>query len=313
MITKRTVAIVGTGNVGVAAAYALFLGRVATEIILVDMNQRRAEGEALDLLHGQAIVGRTEVRAGTYRDLGEAAVVVLAAGVPQKPGESRLQLLGRNVDVLREVARELDTHAPQALVVVASNPVDILTHAMHRLSKRPAARVIGTGTLLDTARFRALLGHHYGVDPRSVHGYILGEHGDSEVPLWSTVTVGNVPIREHEVLGKRFEEAPMTALFAQVRDAAREIIDRKGYTNLAIGTVIGRIVEDIFDDQHSVVPLSVPLDGEWGLRDVTMSVPTVLGRGGILGRVIPRVHESEVEALRRSAHVLKESMEGLAF
>jgi L-lactate dehydrogenase len=310
-IQKRTVAIVGAGNVGVAAAYALFTRRTATEILLVDVNRAKAEGEAMDLMHGQALIGRVAVRAADWCDLADAQVVIVAAGANQRPGETRLDLLARNADVLRQIATELDRHAPDAVVLVASNPVDVLTYVMQRVGRRPAERVIGTGTALDTARFRALLGEHYGINPRSVHAYVLGEHGDTEVPIWSNATIGGLSIRSG-VLGRPFDAEEMQRLFVRVRDAAYHIIARKGYTNLAIGVVLAQLVDVILGDQRSVLPMSVRLDGEYGIEDVCLSIPCVVGRGGIEGRLLPALDEGELAALRRSAAALKERRAGFS-
>jgi L-lactate dehydrogenase len=311
MIQRRTVGIVGTGNVGIAAAYALFHRRLASDIVLIDKDPRRAEGEAMDLMHGQSLVGRVSVRAGSYEDLAEAQVVLIAAGAHQRPGETRLDLLNRNTEVFREVARELDRHAPGAILVIATNPVDIVTYVMQELSRRPPEQVIGTGTTLDTARFRALLGAHYGVDPRSVHAYILGEHGDSEVPLWSSASIGGLPILDRTVLGRPWDRPVMDALFERVRRAAYEIIERKGYTNLAIGVVLAQIVETILGDQKSVLPVSVRLDGEYGLGGVCLSIPCVVGIGGVEGRVLPGLDPQELAGLQLSAAILRDRMEGI--
>jgi L-lactate dehydrogenase len=311
MIQRRTVGIVGTGNVGIAAAYALFLRRQASDIVLIDKDMRRAEGEAMDLMHGQSLVGRATVRAGSYEDLADAQVVLISAGVAQQPGETRLDLLNRNAEVFREIAVALDRHAPGAILVIATNPVDILTWVMQELSSRPAARVIGTGTMLDTARFRALLGAHYGVDPRSVHAYILGEHGDSEVPLWSSASIGGQAIEDRTVLGRTWDREEMDTLFDQVRRAAYAIIDRKGYTNLAIGVVLAQLVEALLEDQKSVLPVSVRLDGEYGIGNVCLSIPCVVGIEGVEGRVLPGVDARELAGLMHSAEVLRERMVGI--
>ncbi len=249
MLQRRVVGLVGTGHVGVAAAYALFIKGLASELILIDKDSRRAEGEAMDLMHGQSLVGSMTVRAGTYADLKEAQIVIISAGVAQRPGESRLALLNRNAEVFREIIGELDRHAPNAILIVATNPVDILTYVAQELSRRPAEHIIGTGTLLDTARFRALLGQYYGVDPRSVHAYILGEHGDSEVAIWSQVAIGGQRILDRTVLGRPFDRERMQQIFEKARRAAYAIIERKGYTNTAIGVVIARLVEAILDDE----------------------------------------------------------------
>lgn len=314
MIQRRKVGIVGIGNVGVAAAYALFIQGIASEFVLIDINERRAEGEAMDLMHGQALVGSMHVHAGSYKDLKDAQVIVVAAGVGQKsPGETRLDLLNRNAAIFREIIGELDTHAPGAILVIATNPVDILTYVSQELSTRPRNQIIGTGTLLDTVRFRALLGQYYGVDPRSVHAYILGEHGDSEVPIWSNADVGGLSIYDRTVLGKPFDRAAMDELFEQVRRAAYLIIERKGYTNTAIGVVIARIVQAVLGDDRTVFPVSVRLDGEYGIHDVCLSLPCVIGLGGAESYVLPELSREEQERLRASASVLRSSLEEMSF
>ncbi|BBM68289.1 L-lactate dehydrogenase [Rhodothermus marinus] len=312
MLQRRVVGLVGTGHVGVAAAYALFIKGLASELILIDKDTRRAEGEAMDLMHGQSLVGSMTVRAGTYADLKEAQIVIISAGVAQRPGESRLALLNRNAEVFREIIGELDRHAPGAILIVATNPVDILTYVAQELSRRPAEHIIGTGTLLDTARFRALLGQYYGVDPRSVHAYILGEHGDSEVAIWSQVAIGGQRILDRTVLGRPFDRERMQQIFEEARRAAYAIIERKGYTNTAIGVVIARLVEAILDDEKSVLPVSVRLNGEYGIRDVCLSIPCVIGLQGIEGRVLPELAPDELEGLRRSAEILQQSLRALS-
>lgn len=313
MIQRRTIGIVGIGNVGKAAAYALFNQRLASEIILNDLDHKRAEGEAMDLMHGQMLVGNVTARAGDYADMADAQLIVISAGASQKgPGETRLELLERNVRIFEQIVAQLDKHAPNAMLVVATNPVDVLTHVTQELSDRPAERIIGTGTLLDTARFRALLGRHYGVDPRSVHAYILGEHGDSEVPIWSNATIGNQRIKEGAINGTAFDEAAMQQVFEDARDAAYQIIERKGHTDTAIGVVIARIVRAVVEDQRSVLPVSVRADGAYGIEDVCLSLPAVVGRHGIAGRVTPTLSTTEHEGLQASARVLKESREGLS-
>jgi L-lactate dehydrogenase len=312
MIQRRTVGIVGTGNVGTAAAYAIFNQGLASEILLLDKDSRRAEGEAMDLMHGQQLVGRITCRAVEYPALSSAQIIVLTAGASQKsPDESRLELLKRNAEIYREIIIQLDKHAPNAILVVATNPVDVLTYICQGLSSRPDRRIIGTGTLLDTARFRALLGRHYGVDPRSVHAYILGEHGDSEVPIWSNATIGGQSILERTVLGKEWDAGVMQDLFEQARDAAYEIIDRKGHTDTAIGVVIARIVRAVLEDQQNVLPVSTHPEGAYGIDDVCLSIPCVVGGEGMEKRVNPELSTEEGDALRASAQALLDSRDGL--
>lgn len=303
------VGIIGTGNVGVAGAYAMFVQGTCSEMVLVDLDAKRAHGEALDLMHGQAYSGRIAVRAGGYEDLAGAQVVVITAGAAQKPGETRLDLLNNNARVFRSIARDLDRHAPDACVVVASNPVDILTWMMQELSDRPASRIIGTGTMLDTSRFRSLLGHYYDVDPRSVHGYILGEHGDSEFAAWSTVSIGGKSPVRSTVLGRKWDSERMQELFVQVRDAAYEIIEGKGYTNLAIGLVISRLVARILQDRHSIQPVSVRLDEVYELPGLCISVPALIGVNGVERLIHLNLTEDERAALEHSAAILRAQIE----
>ncbi len=308
MIQKRTIGIIGTGHVGVAAAYAIFLQALASEIILIDKNEKKAEGEAMDLMHGQAFVENTVIRSGNYKDLASAQLIVITAGVAQQPGETRIDLLNRNAAVFREIMGHLDHYSPESVIIVATNPVDILTYAAQSLSRRKNSHIIGTGTMLDTGRFRALIGEYYNVDPRSVHAYILGEHGDSEVPIWSTATIAGVPIEDRLLLGRRFDADTMHTLFMRVRNAAYEIIDRKGHTNTAIGSVIARMVDVILDDRRAVMPVSVSLTGQYGIDDVCLSIPAVLGRNGVEATLQPDLSDREVESLQRSANILKEQV-----
>jgi L-lactate dehydrogenase len=314
MIQRRTVGIVGTGNVGTAAAYAIFNQGLASEILLSDKDSRRAEGEARDLMHGQFLVGRVTCRAVDYPAMSDAQVIVLSAGASQKsPDETRLDLLARNAEIFREIIGALDEHAPEAILLVATNPVDVLTYLAQEMSDRPNERIIGTGTLLDTARFRALLGRHYGVDPRSVHAYILGEHGDSEVPIWSNATIGGQNIQCRTVLGQAWEPETMQSIFEQARDAAYEIIERKGHTDSAIGVVIARIVRAIVEDQRNVLPISVRPGGTYGIDDVCLSTPCVVGIEGVAEHVNPDLSPDEEEALRASGETLRESRAELDF
>jgi L-lactate dehydrogenase len=303
MVAAR-VGIVGTGQVGMAAAAALFHSQYVSRITLVDLDHRRAEGEAMDLMHGQALVGPCQVRAGSYEDLAGAAVVIVAAGVGQRPGESRLDLLARNVEVFREIVAQLDRHAPEAVVLVATNPVDILTFAFQELTDRPARKVVGTGTLLDTARLRALLGERYGVDPQSVHAYVLGEHGDTEFVPWSIATIGGSPVMGAEILGVAWDPEAMEGIVSRVRRAAYEIIDRKGYTNWAIGAVLEQLVAIVLRDERAVVPVSVRVEGPYGLRGPCLSLPARLGAEGIDGILPPPLTDDEIEELCHSADTL---------
>ncbi len=305
------VGIVGVGHVGMAAAAALFHAQSVTRLTLVDVDRRRAEGEAMDLMQGQALVGPCTVVAGGDEDLADASVVVLTAGVGQRPGETRLDLLARNIDVFRAVVDGLDRWAPQAVVIVATNPVDVMTWAVRGLSNRRAELVVGTGTVLDSARLRDLLGRRYGVDPRSVHGYVLGEHGDSEFVPWSIASVGGARLVDREVLGVAWDAADAAAMEDEVRHAAYAIIERKGWTNWAIGSVIRELVAIVLRDECSVVPVSVPPGGAYGLDGPSLSLPARLGRTGIDGIVTPQLTDAELAALRASSDTLAEAVDGL--
>ncbi len=309
---NRSVAIIGTGNVGTAAAYAIFNQKLANEILLIDKDKSRAKGEALDLMHGQMLVGNIAVEAGDYKDLKDMQTIIIAAGTSQSSSsDNRLSLLNSNIAIFREIIAKIDEHCPDATVIIATNPVDILTYATQKLSKRPAERIIGTGTLLDTARFRALLGKHYNVDPRSVHAYILGEHGDSEVPIWSQASIGGKPIKNKTVLGKQFNQEQMQSLFEHTKNAAYEIIDLKGHTDTAIGIVIARIIRAIFENSRSIMPLSVDTNGSYGIDDICLSLPCSVGAAGIEGHVLPDITDKEKDLIRHSASILKERVEEL--
>ncbi len=312
MLHRHTIGIVGTGQVGMAAATALFQQRIARELVLIDVDRKCAEGEAMDLMHAQGYVGRRRVWAGDYADLANAQIVIITAGVGQKPGEDRLSLLNRNTAVFKQIAEQLDRHAPNAILIVASNPVDILTYTMQELSERPDEKVIGTGTMLDTTRLRTLLAEHYQVDPRSVHALILGEHGDSEFPVWSRANIGGTPLRHQTILGRPYDPEFLDETFRRVRTAAYEIIERKGYTNWAIGLVLAHLVRTIQEDQGSVLPISVRLHGEYGIEDVCLSIPVAVGINGAGERVPLPLSDGEQKALVASANTLKRSLGSLS-
>lgn len=308
----KSVGIVGAGNVGVAGAYAIYLQQLCSEIILVDLDKARAEGEALDLMHGQGITGRVKVKAGEYEDLAQCDVIIITAGAAQKPGETRLDLLNKNAAIFKSITAELDLHAPNAIVVIASNPVDIVTYIFQELSSRPNCKVIGTGTVLDTSRLKSLLGEHYDVDPASIHGYILGEHGDSEFAAWSTIIIGGVPVVGNEVLGVAYNQQDIDGLYEQVKNAAYKIIAGKGYTNWAIGVVIAKLVSILLSDRASVQPISVRLTGEYGIHDVCISVPAKIGIKGVEQIVELNLSKDELKKLRFSADVLKTNIAGIS-
>lgn len=300
------VAIVGVGNVGATFAYALLFSGLAAEIVLIDANRARAEGEAMDLNHTVPFAPPTRIWAGEYRDCAGADITVIAAGAAQRPGETRLDLVKKNAAIFRQIVPEVVRYNPQGIIVVATNPVDVLTYATWKWSGLPPARVIGSGTILDTARFRYLLSQHCGVDPRSVHAYIIGEHGDSETPLWSLANIAGMRLSAFcAVHGMTLDQAAMDAIFHQTRDAAYAIIERKGATFYAVAAGLMRLIEAILRDQHTVLSISSLLDGCHDIRDVCLSLPTVVGRSGVERVLHLELSDAELVGLRHSAQVLQ--------
>jgi L-lactate dehydrogenase len=302
------VGIIGAGMVGSAAGFALALTGGAHEIVLVDRNAARAAAEAEDIAHAVPFGRPVTVRAGDYDDLNGAGVVILSAGVSQKPGETRLALLSRNAAVFRSVVAEVMRAAPAAVLLVATNPVDIMTDVATRLFGLPPARVIGSGTILDTARFRSLLGRHLGIAPQSVHAHVLGEHGDNEVLAWSAARAGSVPIASFAAqVGAPVTEAVRTEIDRGVRRAAYRIIEGKGATWYGIGAGLARIVRAVAADEGAVLSVSILTAEVEGVRDVAVSVPRVVGAGGVTADLFPELDAAEHQALAASARLLKET------
>jgi len=303
------VAVVGSGAVGSTFAFSLLLSGLAAEIVLVDANARKAEGEAMDLMHTVPFARTTRIWAGTIADCAGAAITVISAGAGQKPGESRLDLVRKNAAIFREIVPAVAEANPDGIILVATNPVDVLAYLTYRISGLPAARVIGSGTILDTARFRALLAEHYGVDPRSVHAYIAGEHGDTEVPVWSSANIAGMPLADFATAnGVGHDQAQLEAIFEATRDAAYQIIERKGSTYYAVAAGLMRIVEAILRDQSTVLSVSSLICDYYGIDDVYLSVPTVLGRGGIERTLRLALSAEEASGLRRSAELLRSTI-----
>jgi L-lactate dehydrogenase len=306
------VAIVGTGNVGSTFAYALLLSGLAAEIVLIDVSRKKAEGEAMDLNHAVPFTHPTRVWAGDYSDCAGATVTVLAAGVGQKPGQSRLDCLQANASIWREIVPQIAQHNPGGILLVATNPVDALTYAAWKLSELPATRVLGSGTILDTARFRFLLSQHFGVDARSVHAYIIGEHGDSEVPVWSLANIAGMRLPDYcRANGLAYEAQQMQEIFESTRDAAYQIIARKGATYYAVAAGLLRITQSILRHQNTVLSVSSLIDDYYGISDVCLSLPTVVGRGGIQRVLRLDLDETEATKLRHSADVLRKTVAAL--
>jgi L-lactate dehydrogenase len=307
--------IVGSGFVGATAAYALVMRGVGRRVVLVDMNRSRAEAEADDILHAVPFAHPLEVTAGDYADLAGCRVVIVSAGVGQKPGETRLQLLERNAQVFKQVIPRILEHAPNAILLIATNPVDIMTHLAARYAGEvgvPSSRVIGSGTTLDTARFRSLIGRQLNVDSQHIHAYVLGEHGDSEVLTWSLVSVGGIPLPEF-CTGREISicEDDYAAVDEKVRRAAYHIIEGKGATYYGIGSAIARITEVILQDERSILTVCTPMPEVVGVKDVTVSLPNLVGGEGIIQTFYPKLSEEETAALRNSAQVVRSVIDQL--
>ncbi len=302
------IAVVGVGTVGATIAFALMISGLASEIVLIDMNEDKAEGEAMDLIQGSPFVRPVTIRSGKYADCAGAQIVVIAAGVAQRPGETRLDLVKKNVEIFRQMVPEIAAAAPDAVLLVVSNPVDILTYATNKLSGFPARQVLGSGTVLDTARLRTLIGQHLRIDPRSVHASVIGEHGDSEVVVWSRASAAGMVLADFcRQRGLPCGSNIQAEITQQVSRAAYEIINRKGATYYAIGLGVRQIVEAILRDQDTVFTVSTRLHGQFGIEDVCFSLPCVVDRSGVDAVLEPSLDDDELAALRRSAAVLYET------
>jgi L-lactate dehydrogenase len=305
LITK--VGIVGAGMVGASCAYALMQRGIAADIVLVDTDVARAEGEAMDLNHGVPFVQPCRIRAGGLNDLANADVTIFTAGSNQRPGESRLDLLQRNAAIIRELAPQIMAIAPQTILVIATNPVDILTQIAHECSNSLPGQIIGSGTILDTARLRALLADHYQVDPHSVHAMIIGEHGDSSLPVWSAANIGGVSLADFtRAHGPTYNPETLNTIFHQARDAAYEIIKRKRATYYAIGLGLVTIIEAIVRDQQTILTVSSPLSGQYGVSGTSLSLPSIVGHRGIEDVLTLALKPEEIAAFQRSAAILSE-------
>ena len=311
------VGIVGSGNVGAGAANAMVLRGVAREIVMVDINTKRAQAEAEDILHAVPFSSHAVVvRQGEYSDLDGCQVVVITAGVAQRPGETRLQLLERNAVIFRGMIPQIVASAPEAILVIATNPVDIMTHlAAHYAAPLgvPRRHVIGSGTTLDTARFRSILGRAMDVDPEHVHGYVVGEHGDTEVLAWSMTTVGTVPLEDYaQARGIDLSDELLEEIDDGVRRAAYRIIEGKGSTYYGIGAALARIVQAIVRDQRSLLTVSVPVESIGDVRDITFALPAIIGGDGIIAVLPKPLNPKEQRLLEASARTLRQALDELA-
>ena len=312
MANMRKVAVIGCGFVGATSAFSLIQSGLFSEMVLIDANHDKAVGEAMDLSHGSAYSTPIKIYAGGYDDIVDAGLIVITAGANQKPNETRLDLVKKNVSIFKSIIPEIKNRNCEGILLVVSNPVDILTYVTLKLSGFPANRVIGSGTVLDTARLKYVLGEHLQVDSRNIHAYIIGEHGDSELAVWSTAQVAGIHINHFcELRGHFHHQEAMERLCNEVRDSAYEIIERKGATYYGVAVAVRKIAEAIVKNDHSVLPVSSLMTGEFGLEDLCLSIPTVVGANGIEKVIDIYLNNEEYDQLTSSAKALKAVLDDL--
>ena len=301
---KRKIVVVGVGAVGSTTAYTLLLRQRMDELVLIDANKEKAIGDALDMNHGLAFLGNAKVWAGSYEDCADADIIIITAGVAQKPGESRVDLLKRNIAIFESITEQVLKFNKDGILLIASNPVDVMSYFTWKKSGWPSQRVIGSGTLLDTARFRYLIGEKLAIDPRSVHAHIIGEHGDSELPVWSHTHVAGSEIE--------LNEEDRNYIFRNTRDAAYRIIEAKGATYYAIALALDRICTAILKNEASVLNVSTLLKNYHGIDDVYLGVPSIVDRSGVREVLQFNIKQDEQELLRKSANKIKELIRSIS-
>lgn len=306
----RKVAMIGCGFVGSASVYSLMQSGLFSEIVLIDANMEKAEGEALDISHGLPFAKPMSIYAGDYDDIEDAAIIIISAGAAQKPGETRLDLVKKNVGIFKTIIPEIAKRDCQGILLIVANPVDVLTYAALKMSHFPANRVIGSGTVLDSARFKYLLGEHLQVDSRSIHAFIIGEHGDSEIATWSSANVSGIPIHKIcEMRGFIDHDYETNRIADEVKNSAYEIIEKKGATYYGIGMAVRRICEAIIRDEESVLPVSSLMTGQFGIEGVCLSMPAIVGANGVDTLLPIPLDEKEQAALKDSAETLRKVIE----
>ncbi len=311
-INLRKAAVIGCGFVGSSTAFALMQSSLFSELILIDADADRAEGEALDISHGTPFARPMKIYAGTYKDISDAAIVIITAGANQKPDETRLDLVSKNTKIMRSIVQEIMKYGCEGILLIVSNPVDILTYEALKISGLPKNRVIGSGTVLDTGRLKSELAEHLGVDSRSIHAFIIGEHGDSEIAAFSSANVSGVPLNDVcEMRGFFHHEAAMREIAQTVKNSAYEIIEKKKATYYGISMAVRRICEAIVRDEKSILPVSVMLDGIYGLKDIVLSMPTIIGAGGAEGQMPITLNQAEQDQLKQSADVLRDVIKNI--
>ncbi|MEI8349214.1 MAG: L-lactate dehydrogenase [Candidatus Omnitrophota bacterium] len=303
---KPKISIIGAGNVGIRYAYSLMMSGFARSIVIVDVDAKRAQGEVLDLASGLPYVSPVEILAGDYTDIVYSDVVVITAGKKQKPGQTRLELVKDNVEIFRSIIPQIIRYAKEAILVIATNPVDILSYATYRISGKPWQEIIGSGTVLDTARLRLLLSKHCDIDSRNIHAYILGEHGDSELPVWSSAMLGGTFLKDYcPLCNKCNPHDTLNAIFEEVKTFAYRVIERKGETSYGIGLALTRITEAIVKDENSVLPVSCLAQDYYKIHEVYMGLPAVVCRKGVREILKLQLNSEETKQLEFSAQTLK--------
>ncbi|MFA5116718.1 MAG: L-lactate dehydrogenase [Candidatus Omnitrophota bacterium] len=306
---RPKISIIGCGGVGMRYAYALIMKGLARQLVLVDKDKNRLEGEVMDLSHGAPYISPVEIIAGEYSDLAGSDLVVITAGRKQQPGESRIDLVSANVGLYKAIIPEVVKYAPDAIILVVSNPVDILSYAAFKFSGKPAHEVIGSGTVLDTARFRFLLSRHCNIDPHNVHAYILGEHGDSEIAVWSKAMIGGVYFSDYCLICEKRRacrgEKEFDEILSEVRNSAYKIIEKKGETSYGIGLALVRITRAIINNENAVLPVSTLIQDYLGVGDVYLSVPSILNRAGVRAVLRLELNSKEREEFKKSAETVK--------
>lgn len=312
VVNSRKVAVIGTGFVGSSSAFALMESGLFSEMILLDADQNRAEGEALDISHGLPFARPMKISAGTYDDLVDAAIIVITAGAGQKPRETRLDLVKKNVAIFRTIIGEIAKRNCQGILLIVANPVDILTYVALKLSGFPENRVFGSGTTLDTARLKYLLGERLSVDARSVHAWIIGEHGDSQIAAWSSANVSGVPLSDFcSMRGFTEHDQNMEDIAEDVKNSAYRIIEKKKATYYGVAVAVRRICEAIIRDEKSVLPVSSIQHGAFGIEGVSLSMPAIVGKNGVEKQIPIKLNEKEQIELRKSADALKEVLKSI--
>lgn len=313
-LNPNKIAVIGAGGVGATTAYALMVQGVGSEIVLIDVNKDKAEGEAMDLRHGASFVNPVDIYAGDYKDLADAKLIIITAGAAQKPGETRLDLIKKNTGIFKNIISSITKYNQDGILLVVTNPVDILSYLTYKLSGFPANRVIGSGTVLDSSRFRSLLSKNCGVAASNVHGYIIGEHGDSEVPVWSLTNIAGTQIENYcPICTKdcKDRENNLEEISNQVKNAAYEIIDKKGATFYAVALAVSRIARSILRDENAVLTVSSLMEGYYGVEDMSLSLPTIINSEGIDRVLELPLSKKEKKAFKNSAQHLKENIKEL--